>query len=433
MANVSSSGDDEKQLGASSERLEPLLCPSCRGAVPLAAGETTACPYCSATVAIPAAYREMRDGARSDAAAEAGAAALFRAIGRPPSRIARILVGATGWIVALTGALVPIGVLAGILFIAHGGRLFGVQLYDVLSSRQQDFIGLIAPFALFGLGVLLVGAARRHAIEVGRLKAALAAHPPARPGGNASCRECGAALAYGPDDLGARCDYCGSENLVRVPQAYLDRMRKHRADVKREIRGAAVALAHERHRYRWSLVWRLILAAVLVGIPSGLWLLAGSSGVSGLDDADDRPKEATPDWREAIAGRPSEPTPCAGVILDGSAIAVVPQFCEHGCLEQRLVAMRRGDHLRIVTATEEGNRSVALPDGTVVSIERHVERWFEDDRFSPGWGEEVARLRIGPGHPGEFRAPLSGWYRVRVTTPAAPDQFYAFCFEVRPR
>jgi LSD1 subclass zinc finger protein len=74
--------------------------------------------------------------------------------------------------------------------------------------------------------VLLVANARRVARVRQMLQAALAARPPERPGGPATCRSCGAPLDVPEGALGVRCVYCREHNLVAIPESWIARARK---------------------------------------------------------------------------------------------------------------------------------------------------------------------------------------------------------------
>src|SRR5207253_1658793 len=81
-----------------------------------------------------------------------------------------------------------------------------------------------------------VGASgRRRLVERGKLQAELAAKPPSRPGGPARCRRCDAPLDVKPGDLGVRCFYCRTDNLVAMPADWIARMKSGTAEIAREI------------------------------------------------------------------------------------------------------------------------------------------------------------------------------------------------------
>jgi hypothetical protein len=414
----------------SSGHLSPLHCPACQAPVPLGAadGDRTRCPFCAADVAIPSEVLALRKADRDDAGSRARAAELFRSLGRPPSAIARFLVGSIARIATVAAIFVPLPITAAVLFIAHGGGMFGVQLYDVLTDAQQAGLTVVAPLVLLAIGLVLARAARRNAIALGGLRAALAARPPERSGGTALCRQCGAALEHGPSDLGVTCLYCRADNLLRMPAAWLARMKRHQVDLGAAVTSAEAALAAERRRYRRSLLWRLGWAAPVLAIPVLIvW--------RGCGEADTLPDPGvTPDWQATVRAR-GVPLRCEGSIIDLGAIILTDGECvDTGCVPRRLFALRKGERLRMVTgAPEEWRR--ATPLDATVRIDRHVQRFIGGgDPDRKDWGDEIARLRVREGQPAELRAPLAGWYRATAVIPGAKaGEWYSLCFEIVPR
>src|SRR5262245_8916352 len=124
--------------------LTPLCCASCGGAVPLAPGERTKCPYCAAEVEIPLAYRELRDAERTVDADHREGIRLARALATVPSAPVRMLamfdsvwflwLGLGFWLVA--------GVTVGVLLPPVIGRWFGVSTIDVLTEQTQAWISM---------------------------------------------------------------------------------------------------------------------------------------------------------------------------------------------------------------------------------------------------------------------------------------------------
>ena len=103
------------------------------------------------------------------------------------------------------------------------------------------------------------------------LQAALASSPPSTQGGPALCRQCGAALAVPPGALGVRCDYCGADNLVAVPTAWLEATKKVDKALVNEERSALQAEAEARRSLRWSLAWRFLICVLSLSVPLGIY------------------------------------------------------------------------------------------------------------------------------------------------------------------
>ena len=69
---------------------------------------------------------------------------------------------------------------------------------------------------------MLAAYARRSAKSLRFLHAGLAAKSPSRAGGPAECRTCGAPLFARSSDLSVNCPYCRTDNLVRIPDEWVD-------------------------------------------------------------------------------------------------------------------------------------------------------------------------------------------------------------------
>ena len=369
----------------------------------------------------------LRQADRDDAGSRARAAELFRSLGRPPSPIARFLVGSVARIAIVAAILVPLPITAAVLFIAHGGGMFGVQLYDVLTGAQQAGLTIVAPLVLLAIGLVLAGAARRNAIALGGLRAALAARPPERSGGTALCRRCGAALEHGPSDLGVTCLYCRADNLLRMPVAWLARMKRHQIDLGAAVDSAEAALATERRRYRRSMMLATGLGRAgprHPGTDRVARLRRGGHAAGARRDprlAGDRARA-----RRAASLRGEHHRLGPIILTDGECV-------DTGCVPRRLFALRKGERLRMVTGAPEKWRRATPLDATVL-IDRHVQRFIGGgDPDRKDWGDEIAKLRVREGQPAQFRAPLAGWYRATAVIPGAKaGEWYSLCFEIQP-
>ncbi|MEO8798755.1 MAG: hypothetical protein ABI551_12785 [Polyangiaceae bacterium] len=74
------------------------------------------------------------------------------------------------------------------------------------------FLLLVMTFVPRVLGVY----SNRRTVSKMKLVAALAARPPSSPGGPSHCRSCGAPLLASEGGTVARCNYCGTDNLVSI-------------------------------------------------------------------------------------------------------------------------------------------------------------------------------------------------------------------------
>lgn len=232
--------------------LTPLVCPSCSAPVPLGDGDAVECTHCHAQVPVPTEYRELRDTARTASGDRQEAEELYRHLGTPPDETlykigggVRSVVGAfsiagTGFIRVWRYALVELGpslfsggsnvdgaalalfaVIALAPLIVVCGLLYGLDLLVWSVAPDADVLAadIVAGVVLY---VMIVVAGLRQFWEERvalrrRLQSELIAQPPLNAGGPALCRECGAALTVPASALGARCDYCGADNLVALP------------------------------------------------------------------------------------------------------------------------------------------------------------------------------------------------------------------------
>lgn len=399
--------------------LAPLSCTACGGAVPLVAGDRTVCPFCAAEVEIPPAYRELRDAERAVDADHREGHALALELGRVPSAPVRMLamfdsaaflwLGLSFWIVA--------GVTLGVVVPPVIGRWFGVSSVDVLDERTQAWISMVLPLGTFALGLLGAGWARKRAIVRGGLQVLLAARPPERAGGPERCRQCGAALAVGAKDHAVSCPYCGTDNLVNMPAAWVERMRTHARALGRELAAARKQWEEERSSLRWSLGLRAIVGLLIVGLPSTC-VLGGSerSDTTPIDYAAGSPG-ALPSWKD----HRTRSLPSRGFCTPGTVAFVGfstrAEDCDgDGCRFHRLVPLGEGEAVRVVS-------SEAVPEGSDVALQIH-ERRMLDDLWTT-----IARGRLADTP--TLRATLAAWYRLEFRVPGArAGQIVRACVEM---
>jgi hypothetical protein len=106
---------------------------------------------------------------------------------------------------------------------------------------------------------------KRRALALGSLQLAAAARAPEREGGQCTCRRCGAPLAYGPRDLGVRCAYCATDNLLHIPEGWLRQMKGRVAALTKEFTSLEAEWAVQRkelarHRRRVVLMLSALTA-----------------------------------------------------------------------------------------------------------------------------------------------------------------------------
>lgn len=397
--------------------LTPLSCSACGGAVPLVAGERTTCPYCAAAVEIPAAYRELRDAERTLDADQREGHALALALARVPSAPVRMLaMFDSAWFLFFgLGFWLAAGVVVGVLVPPIIGRWFGVSTIDVLDERAEAWLAMVLPLATFALGVLGAGWARKRAIVRGGLQVLLAARAPERAGGPERCRQCGAALAVGAKDTAVGCPYCGTENLVNMPAAWVVRMRSHASALGREVAAARKQWEQERGSLRLSLVLRAVFGLALVGLSSMCALaVPAPHDTTPIDYAAGAPGEL-PRWSEHRARSRPPRDFCTPATVAFVGFTTRAEDCDaEGCLFHRLVPLARGEGVHVVSA--------AVPEGSEVGLQIHERTMFEDR-----WAT-IARGRLEDGP--TLRATLSAWYRLVFHVPGArPGQVVRACVE----
>lgn len=251
------------------ERLTPLLCGACRGPVPLVDADRTPCPFCGAVVELSPAYRALVTGQRA-LERSASRAESWRALGRPPSPLLRFFATAFSpvslfFFTFVASPLIGLALTLGAVLLL--GALVHVQLFEVFADFPWDWAFVLVGYVFVWAGALLGVAGTRRALALGPLQAALAAKAPEREGGVATCRQCGAPLSYGPRDLGVRCAYCETDNLLTIPASWVARMRARVTASERALEDVARAWVVERARlsaFRLKLVAGLTVATVVM-------------------------------------------------------------------------------------------------------------------------------------------------------------------------
>jgi hypothetical protein len=224
-----------------------------------------------------------------------------------------------------------------------------------------------------------------------------------------------------PEALGARCDYCGADNLVRLPPEFVKRWA--RDDLARH---AHVVSAVESEQGVVQQANRRALGGALVGLATLVASTALWTAVATLDH--DTPGS----YRDAIAEAPrrvflthyAEPAPPVPHVV-GEPVAIDPR--SRDCVETVLfrgpeacernfwVALRGGEQLRIATS---GISAIARPRMAGRRGE-YTHAQFGDWRPSAR-GAEAALI-----------APYSGWFNVALPVPI-PDGPTEFTFDIVP-
>lgn len=393
-------------------KLEPLLCPDCGGAVALADQDTVPCPFCKTRVSLPAGHRDAVRAAAAASETRVAARRLYAELGSPPGRglrFAAFLAGTWGRIV-VSFVFVSAIVLAVLIFGAFAiGAFYRNNVFETsVGGHLLDWI-LIPAWAGGLLFITVLGVyGRRVALDRRKLQTALAAGPPARPGGPATCRECGGPLQIEETDLGVRCLYCGCDNLVTIRPEWLAAFRGGVAKGAREIEDVEREAAADRRRRRRSLLGHLALVCGLLGAIVGLavWSTSG----------DDQSEKAFPPHWPLFVG---DPRPVLRRMMNFTRRVAMPVGCASApdyepddcagdtCTTRLHVALRHDE--RIVL----DNRSTAALE---IAVSWHYfAAWPKT--ASGQFGHEIARFSLAPGGHREVPSDWSAWYQVRVTSP----------------
>lgn len=193
----------------SDERSDPhrthvLTCPSCRAPVPLGYADTTSCPKCHTSVAIPEELSRRRDTFRKTETERRRHDPLWQLTlsARPHFYLRPLLLASLSYVAPFVGIIVGYG------FAYRHGR------YGMAALLWLWMIGVIHLISSW----LLV---QRKPLHVRHL---MTAQPPSEPGLPPSCRVCLSPLSVPPTAQGAgpdatesvdcSCDHCGADNIV---------------------------------------------------------------------------------------------------------------------------------------------------------------------------------------------------------------------------
>lgn len=261
------------------QNLAVLHCSGCGAPVALGDGDAAVCRQCGARTPIPGEHRALRDAASFDAATRRTAEAALHRLDRPPGpglRALAVIARIPFWVIFLVfGAPLFFVTLPSAFLLAHSiATAAGWPSGDDLSSALLVAV-MGAQFYLLAVvpAFLLIYGGRRVTARA-RLVAALAAKPPATPGGPASCRSCGAPLERTADEHVARCLYCRAENALIAPEAHLKAARGVVARIAATVAEAVAQDAAERQATRQRLGDRLFSVTWKTAVAVGLWTYA---------------------------------------------------------------------------------------------------------------------------------------------------------------
>ena len=387
-----------------SQQLKPLECPKCDAAVPIGDGNTTKCPFCGGEVAVPAEYITLRDADEHQRKARAEAVELLGQLAQPMPLPVRAF-----WIVGKVATYATIGVaiygfvvgliigfdsppphgtldfiLALLLALIAVPMTWEWLLHALASTLHVDLLDKLTGFgghALLGiviavffvLPILLGRRAAKFRELHDRLQARFASRKPSRPGGPAQCRHCSAPLEVAPGALGARCLYCGTDNLLTVTRQLASSEQQQAKASQSELYDVMA----ERSLLRDELVpdFMVVGLIALVLMPMCGGVGRGVEALLAENDGDGTPHSTHAGGTPVLYGH-GEHRPQGDVTLDCAPCSFY-------------VPLHHGD---TVTVTITSKDAVAVK-------RRVVEPWY-----ALNWDWDTL---TGP-------APYSGWYRIEV-------------------
>ena len=210
-------------------RLAPLLCVSCNAPLVVVDAESLVCRSCGASNSMPQVYREELQLTRNLDSATRNAAEQWLRLAQIKVPRWRLICAAIAPFVLMTGSLM-------ILLIAALLRVVSVQTVPWLLAGA--WLTLI-PAQLLAANVAMKNILVSGATNVG---AAFAAVPPSAPGEPPNCRQCGAPLSVGPDDIVVRCIYCETESIVQLDKLAMETLRTRVASAQASLAQAMSAL-----------------------------------------------------------------------------------------------------------------------------------------------------------------------------------------------
>jgi uncharacterized Zn finger protein (UPF0148 family) len=243
--------------------IAPFQCVACNAPLVVVDAPSLVCRYCGATNAVAEVYREELRLARNlDVATR-------RAI-EEWARLDHIRVP-RWWFVGAASApfLLMAGGLAVILVIGF--------LRLVNSSLLPLLVGVCVWLPLVPAQVVAAKVGMRNLLVSGAASvgAAFAAVAPSAPGEPPNCRQCGAPLSVGPDDVLVRCLYCEAENIVQLDESSIRTLQQRVSSAQSSLAQAMAALSKHASLSAFETRGRTYIIAGLLVLPL-VWSFAGS-------------------------------------------------------------------------------------------------------------------------------------------------------------
>src|SRR6185503_18822845 len=210
------------------QRLAPLLCVNCNAPLVVVDTPAVVCSFCGATNVMPQVYREELRLTRDLDSATREAAEQWL-------RLAHIKVP-RWWLICAT--IAPFVLMTGSLMILLIAALLQMVSGQALPGLLWVWL-IVIPAQLLAAHAAMKNVLVSGATNVG---VAFAARPPSAAGEPPNCRQCGAPLSVGPDDIVVRCIYCEAESIVRLDESDMKTLRTRVASAQSSLAEAMSAL-----------------------------------------------------------------------------------------------------------------------------------------------------------------------------------------------
>jgi uncharacterized Zn finger protein (UPF0148 family) len=210
-------------------KLTPFQCVNCNAPLVVADAPSVVCRFCGANNVVPQVYRdELRLTQDLDSATRRAAEQWLR--------LARIK-APRWWFVC--AEIAPFVLLSGGLIFLLSAALLRMVNVEALPALLIYLWVTLMPAQFLAANVAMKNVLVSGATNVGL---AFAARAPSAPGEPPNCRQCGAPLSVGPDDILVRCIYCEAESIVRLDEAAMESLQTRVASAQTSLAQAMSAL-----------------------------------------------------------------------------------------------------------------------------------------------------------------------------------------------
>ncbi len=408
-------------------RLKPLVCGNCKGLVPLLHNEWINCPYCSKKVHIPAIYLDAMAARESINRKMSRVVELKDVVGKFPSDFENLLSYFSDKLIFLF-FLIFLGVFHYYLdfFSIYPLSLiyryfFKANFADVVSPFFIALLRALILYILLAVPFALVYRARRKIFVLEELQFSLAASPPAIPGGPALCNNCGAALGIKHDKHLVICGYCETENLVNLPDGWMDKARINHKSISCDLNQALENYSKETGLLFESLLCLGILFLLYGFIVGGI--NASAQKANWLPVYSEKSNHRELITREG--GREPQPK------FDDWNLVTLSYSLGAGGSTSLFFPMKAGEKIEVEWKPDKKNYQVKMEKNPYLKGWKLPNKLFArlilagvfDSSGRKVW-ESIESKGLEVGLAESFKAPVSGIYALRIIFPKPYDSFY---------